>query len=1648
MLFVFTPHIFAKEEASLSLDPIPNQMNAVRFDPSYYYDSPLKIEQLAKQLAENWHSFGVNTIFYKTYDPIYGAKYKTSYNYNIEADYGKKNLLKHILKACNKKNIRVFAWLPAFQHKAAWEKNPDWRIKSADGTDYKPTEYSYFLCPANPDVRLWWLGFLKDILEHYDDICGIDIAEPIIQWRENRCYCDFCTNTNKNNIDVSSNGLTETLVSSIQLIKQFDKKACVTTVASVAENGRVLSIKEKQHLTGFNLDGILNNSTRPDYVNFEFMWQQWKDFYKTETIFTPEWTEQAVRTICQQVDGKSTIIGHLEKTSFGQTIVDAEKLARSIRVTKNAGIEHIDIYDTHLLDKDNAWGQIKDAFKYVPTKNILVCYDPRGENDAKQIASLLSHFKAEIDLFQLNGEEKISDKVFSKFNSIFYVGIDKNYQIPFNFLKQLSDYQGTICWIHYGIDQFLNLFDKIHFGFQFERIHYDSLFNTVTYGAFSFPRLDPAFNEMVINDSSRCQQLATMTNGNDTLPYVIRSGNFWYFADLPTAFVVEGGRHIVISDLLHEIVGEDHESRRLALVRIEDINPMTDPMSLRKIADYLKSQNVPFSVALVPFYLNPESNTTVSLSDRPEFIDAIHYMIKKGGTIVMHGSTHQYRGETTADYEFWDMMSGSPLFSDSKEYVKQRLIAGLAELGKNQIYPLAWETPHYGASQLDYSVINTFFSTSYERRQTVNLHGSDQLVPYLIQSHTAGGKVIPENLGYIPLAAPVAGPLLKAAQNNLAIRDGVVSFFFHPFVELSVLKDIVKGIKKFGYTFTSPRYTSNWVKTPDFTVLTGKQEIQFSVENKYFHEFFISEKGKIKNETYSDSLITDKISKQVIVPKGWIYVAEQLSEKPKNYFVRKLDNILPSIANLSTMIWGEEKNLDDPNAMPLRAAVVCDSTAKGLLFTDQLNFMKALKCVGVDVLVIDISKFLEVPSEINLLIVPYATAQKLTEQQNLFILHAIQSGLNLILEKNSSLSENIGIRPLEKIVEVEHVFDEYFPQVGISWKQPDSLREFDIDIEYVSYYSEKDTELPIVVGGEYGEGKYLYFATFFDPYTEGGYGRFPYFIDLLNRQFNLVPTIRRNEVEVYFEPGDREDISIEDLIKIWRKNGVRRIYVSAWHFYETYHYDYERLIRLAHQNAMLVYAWLELPHVSEKFWDDNPNWREKTATGKEAKIDWRRLMALNIIECKQAVFALLRDILTSYNWDGVNLAELNHESQHGYLRPDTFTPMNEEFRKSFSLQKGFDPILLFNPRSKYFWKNNSNAADIFNKFREDNIIQLHSEFLKLLDQIRTESQSEWQIIVTTVDNILSTGTGLGTAVNTLRIAELAKQFPFTLQIEDPQSLWHLGADRYTKMLTAYSEIRKRMPLILDINVVPYRDMNKSDAPTLQPTGSELYNLAKAASSNQTRLAIYSEASIYEVDAPLIPFALANEVTEKSTNNSWIVESPFTVNLMINSKTHNQVLVNGDVWPAYYRGRVLIPAGKHNIKTFSNFKGLIKRFKSNTRLVDLSGELISANAIARGIKFEYKSLEPNLIILSDEPKEILINNNKFECEILKGDRGYSLRLPAGNHSVTIYTQSSSTYLIRHVSVILSGLIVSIGSLAGGLLLIIYIRNSIRRKRSKT
>ena len=1626
------------------LDPEPRQINAVRFDPSYYYDSELEIKDMAEKLVAQWAGAGFNTIYYKAYDPAYGAKYKTRYPLNIEADYGKQDLLRYILIAAQNHHVSVVAWIPAFLHKNAWEEHPEWRIKNADQSDYQPTPDSYFLCPANDQVRAWWLGFIKDLLDHYPDLAGVDIAEPIIKWNGHQCFCESCRQANDNLYSVR--GLTTTLEQAVDLIKGDQKIASITSVMSANENGRVLTPKEQILKSGFDLQNLLDAPHPPDWINLELMWQQWADLYQDTETFNPDWLNDAAREAVRQVDGRATLIGHLEQTSFGNVPVDAGALARAIRAAKDAGIEHIDIYDTHLLDEQDAWDTIQPELEYVKTKKVLVLTDPRGENDAKQIASLLGHFKTNVSFMQLD-DESVSLNTPESLDYIFYIGVDPQFEIPNPVLNELEHFPGDICWINYGLDLFLKFNGRDRFGLQMDGMMHDSLYQTVHYKGYTLPRVDPSYVHITVTDSSRCRTVVKMSGESNDLPYVVKSGNLWYIADLPTAFVVEGGRHIVISDLLHDILHEDHVPKKIAMVRIEDVHPLTDVESLSQVIKYLKSQHVLFSIGVVPFYLDPESNVTSTMQDNPKFVELLHEAQRSGGSIVMHGSTHQFRGESTADYEFWDGMTEEMLFSDSKEYVRQKLNSGLRAFQENGIYPITWETPHYAASQMDYGVINSFFSSAYERRQTVNLHGSDQLLPYLIYNHTAGGKVLPENLGYIPLEDPNPAPMLRAAENNLAVRDGVASFFFHTFVDHKALKTIIPALKKDGYIFTSPRYTENHVTAPGYQAFTGSGHLRMSLEDQYYHEFYLDDHGKKQQEVYSDSLQTTTIDKDISVPQGWLFIAEKLDEKPVGAFKNFVQTISPSVPKLTQTIFkSNQKSLMDINAIPIRAAVLVDSSAGSGKALSQFNLVRSLSVVGIDARVYDTKNLIEVPENINLLVISQAAGEQLTEQQILFITYALQHGLNIVLEGHTALSGNIGIIPRDEKMVIHNVVDEYYPGVGMQWKKPDTLQTFDIDIDYVSYYSTQDSEEPVVVGGEYGNGKYLFFGTLFDPHTEYGYGRYPYFIDLLQRQFNLAPTIRRNNVEIYFEPGDREDVSIEDLIKIWRNNGVRRIYVSTWHFYEQYTYDYKRLIDLAHENAMLVYAWLEIPHVSEKFWNQHPQWREKTATGADARIDWRSNMAVDMPECRQAIFDELSHALLDYQWDGINFAELYYESPKGYEQPQNLTPMNDYIRNLYKQEYGYDPKQIFSTASPYYWKRNAQAANDFDRFREDRIYFLHGEFLKFMYDLKEQNNREWEILITTLDNIFSPDIGKATATNTRRMVKWLDQYPFTLQVEDPQPLWALGPERYTKILDAYSKLANIDQLILDINVVPWRNKEITQSPTAQPTGLELYQLARSAMANNTRVAIYSEASLFEVDFPVLTYVLAGDAIETIRDDYWQVNTPCMVNALLDADAHHDILLDGAIWPAYYNGRIIIPAGNHEIQSISNVNSFVKKFKSDVRLVDISGELVRAESISRGMKVQYRSRVPNIIVLSQAPIQVLLDDKQIENESLKGELGYSLRLPAGEHQVTFYTQTGSTQTTKYASVFISGLIVVLGAFAGVYLTSLYIQNAWRRKRA--
>ncbi|MEU1310123.1 polysaccharide deacetylase family protein [Streptomyces cinnamoneus] len=330
-------------------------------------------------------------------------------------------------------------------------------------------------------------------------------------------------------------------------------------------------------------------------------------------------------------------------------------------------------------------------------------------------------------------------------------------------------------------------------------------------------------------------------NSGATLPWAFRSSNLTYVGEIPFTYVSEADRVIVFEDLLFDGLAPATAERHRAFVRLEDISPDADPAKLRAMADYLYSQKIPFGINVIPVYTDPKGAynngvaKTVTLAQAPEVVAALKYMLQRGAVLMNHGYTHQYKnvnnpytGVTGDDFEFFrahvdaadNVIYDGPVAEDSTVWAQSRVTSAFAAFAAAGLpKPTLWTTPHYAASATDYRVFGQNYTARLERSLYFGgtLSGGTtnasryigQFFPYAVKD-VYGTTVLPENIGnYEPVPynnhpARLPADLIASAKANLAVRDGVASFFYHPYYDVEPLKQTVEGIRALGYTFVAP----------------------------------------------------------------------------------------------------------------------------------------------------------------------------------------------------------------------------------------------------------------------------------------------------------------------------------------------------------------------------------------------------------------------------------------------------------------------------------------------------------------------------------------------------------------------------------------------------------------------------------------------------------------------------------------------------------------------------------------------------------------------------------------------------------------------------------------------------------------------------
>jgi uncharacterized protein YdaL len=345
-----------------------------------------------------------------------------------------------------------------------------------------------------------------------------------------------------------------------------------------------------------------------------------------------------------------------------------------------------------------------------------------------------------------------------------------------------------------------------------------------------------------------------------TFPLFIKNDNRYFYSGVQLDSLFS----IYLGEVLHEVFEADHPAQHRAYIRLEDIHPLTDPVALKGIADELKERDIPYILSVIPLYYNPDSKRYHSFLESPKLLSVLKYMQENGGSVIMHGYTHQYKNDETGEgFEFWDVDANMPItvppeqtpqkkkrkdFKTDGEYlaflaeqrafeenyIRTKVNKAIEELVSHGLIPLGFEAPHYTMSQSGYEILSENFSSYIGQLQ---LGDRDWRImgapPYESSpSFLHGMKLFPETIGYVHPDDPHAiEKMMQAAEDLTVLRDSYIAGFYHPYLGVERFIELMDKMEKFPHLdWVDLKKESNTVEVNNISVQSGDDQVDVAVE--------------------------------------------------------------------------------------------------------------------------------------------------------------------------------------------------------------------------------------------------------------------------------------------------------------------------------------------------------------------------------------------------------------------------------------------------------------------------------------------------------------------------------------------------------------------------------------------------------------------------------------------------------------------------------------------------------------------------------------------------------------------------------------------------------------------------------------------------
>jgi len=261
---------------------------------------------------------------------------------------------------------------------------------------------------------------------------------------------------------------------------------------------------------------------------------------------------------------------------------------------------------------------------------------------------------------------------------------------------------------------------------------------------------------------------------------------------------------------------------RVALIRLEDITAggryldSDNLEKLRVVADYMFSTGIQFHIAWIPRFIDPPNGIDNDISKdysmpNADFLFTMEYLLNRNGIIGLHGYTHQYGDEVSADGTEFNAER-----NNDEKSIRKRVEAAINTAKKLELPAKFFETPHYAATAFQQSIFEQYFDIVYE--SFVGIWG-ERIVKSPRNHRTL---YIPTPLGYVEEKDGINKMLDRINNLNEAT---LASLFYHPYIDFEyiTLKNGIGGYTMSNYSKDSPLHKivkALYYKGCNFTKIT------------------------------------------------------------------------------------------------------------------------------------------------------------------------------------------------------------------------------------------------------------------------------------------------------------------------------------------------------------------------------------------------------------------------------------------------------------------------------------------------------------------------------------------------------------------------------------------------------------------------------------------------------------------------------------------------------------------------------------------------------------------------------------------------------------------------------------------------------------